>query len=423
MAQTVRKWARVVTTTVSNNLLKNDFSRFSDNRAETGRFFYSNATESETKLRSSVSYFWNSWQFVSGVNVQQSTYRNSTEDTNVGFSYATRLSFQKFGLFASASTDLLSNKLKVSLGIRADDDTFLSSNSLLDTVSPRLAASYSLTPEWKLNATAGRYYKLPPYTMLGYRETGMLANKDLNYTRADHYVLGLERILNPSASITLEGFLKSYSDYPVSDRDQVSLANKGADFEVLGNENVTSNGKGRTYGTELLFQQKLSNNFYGIFSYTFFYSEFTGTDRSVYVPSLWDSRHLVSFTGGYQLGKSWEISSRFRYSGTSPLVPTDLDATLNNYPLIVLDYSRIGDERLGAFSQLDVRVDKNWNFNRFSVDLFLEIQNILITDTPQATEFVLTRDEAGQVVNPQSLSPVERRGGSAIPTIGFVVDF
>ena len=412
-----------VTTTVSNNLLKNDFSRFSDNRAETGRFFYSNATESETKLRSSVSYFWNSWQFVSGVNVQQSTYRNSTEDTNVGFSYATRLSFQKFGLFASASTDLLSNKLKVSLGIRADDDTFLSSNSLLDTVSPRLAASYSLTPEWKLNATAGRYYKLPPYTMLGYRETGMLANKDLNYTRADHYVLGLERILNPSASITLEGFLKSYSDYPVSDRDQVSLANKGADFEVLGNENVTSNGKGRTYGTELLFQQKLSNNFYGIFSYTFFYSEFTGTDRSVYVPSLWDSRHLVSFTGGYQLGKSWEISSRFRYSGTSPLVPTDLDATLNNYPLIVLDYSSIGDERLGAFSQLDVRVDKNWNFNRFSVDLFLEIQNILITDTPQATEFVLTRDEAGQVVNPQSLSPVERRGGSAIPTIGFVVDF
>ena len=412
-----------VTTTVSNNLLKNDFSRFSDNRAETGRFFYSNATESETKLRSSVSYFWNSWQFVSGVNVQQSTYRNSTEDTNVGFSYATRLSFQKFGLFASASTDLLSNKLKVSLGIRADDDTFLSSNSLLDTVSPRLAASYSLTPEWKLNATAGRYYKLPPYTMLGYRETGMLANKDLNYTRADHYVLGLERILNPSASITLEGFLKSYSDYPVSDRDQVSLANKGADFEVLGNENVTSNGKGRTYGTELLFQQKLSNNFYGIFSYTFFYSEFTGTDRSVYVPSLWDSRHLVSFTGGYQLGKSLEISSLFRYSGTSPLVPTDLDATLNNYPLIVLDYSRIGDERLGAFSQLDVRVDKNWNFNRFSVDLFLEIQNILITDTPQATEFVLTRDEAGQVVNPQSLSPVERRGGSAIPTIGFVVDF
>ena len=123
------------------------------------------------------------------------------------------------------------------------------------------------------------------------------------------------------------------------------------------------------------------------------------------------------------MDKSWEISSRFRYSGTSPLVPTDLDATLTNYPLVSLDYARIGDERLGAFSQLDVRVDKNWNFNRFSVDLFLEIQNILVTDTPQATEFVLTRDEAGQIINPRSLSPVERRGGSAIPTIGFVVDF
>ena len=412
-----------VTTTVSNNLLKNDFSRFADNQNETGRYFYSNSAEAETKFRSSVTYFWNDWQLVTGFNAQQSRYRNRTEDAVVGFTYDSDLSFLKYGLFASASTNLLSKKLNVSLGIRADDDTFLNQNSLLKTLSPRLAASYSVNEDWKINTTVGRYYKLPPYTMLGYREGAALVNKDLQYTRADHYVLGVERVLNPSASLSLEGFFKSYSDYPVSDRDQVSLANKGADFEVLGNENVTSSGKGRTYGTELLFQQKLRDNFYGIFSYTYFFSEFTGVDESTYVPSLWDSRHLLSFTGGYQLGKSWEISSRFRYSGTSPLVPTDLDATLANYPLVTLDYSRIGEERLGAFSQLDVRVDKKWNFNRFSVDLFLEIQNLLVQDSPQTTEFVLSRDESGQILNPRSLSAVDRRSGSAIPTIGFVVDF
>ena len=39
--------------------------------------------------------------------------------------------------------------------------------------------------------------------------------------------------------------------------DEVSLANKGADFEVLGNEPVSDNGSGKSNGIELLYQQKL----------------------------------------------------------------------------------------------------------------------------------------------------------------------
>ena len=82
--------------------------------------------------------------------------------------------------------------------------------------------------------------------------------------------------------------------------DGVSLANKGADFEVLGNEAVVTNGEGKTKGVEFLFQQKLTRNFYGIFSYTFFKSEFTDINGD-YLPSVWDSKHLSSFSGGYKL--------------------------------------------------------------------------------------------------------------------------
>jgi outer membrane receptor protein involved in Fe transport len=268
-----------------------------------------------------------------------------------------------------------------------------------------------------------RYFKLPPYTILGFQQNDVFVNENIDYTRSDHAVLGVEYILGPASSISIEGFLKQYEDYPVSVSDSVSLANKGADFEVLGNEAVESIGLGRSYGLEFLFQQKLTRNFYGILSYTYFYSEFTGFDSNNYLPSVWDSRHLVSFTGGYKLKKNWEISSRLRYAGSTPAVPTDLDATLANYPSIILDYERIGEEQLGTFNQLDFRVDKKWNFKKLSLNVFLDIQNILGSTSPQSTDYILARDEQGNVIDPNRLVAVDPSEGSSIPSIGIVVDF
>ena len=110
---------------------------------------------------------------------------------------------------------------------------------MLSSFSPRLSLSYEFLEDWRISATAGRYFKIAPYTILGFKDaSGNFTNKDSDYTQSDHYVIGLLHYLNPAASISLEGFYKRYTDYPVSVLDQVSLANKGADFEVLGNEDV-----------------------------------------------------------------------------------------------------------------------------------------------------------------------------------------
>ena len=205
--------------------------------------------------------------------------------------------------------------------------------------------------------------------------------------------------------------------------DGVSIANKGGGFEVLGNEEIASVGRGRTYGTELQFQQKLTNNFYGIFSYTYFYSEFTGFDRNVFLPSVWDSRHLISLVGGYKLKRNWEVSARYRFAGGTPFVPTDLERTLEVYPDIVLDYPRLGEEKFGIFSQLDVRVDKKWNFSKLSLDVFFEVQNILAQNNPQPPEYGLNREESGAIIEPRSLIAIMQDNGRPIPSIGIVIDF
>ena len=411
-------------TTLSNNRLANTFTRYEDSENETGIIFRNDAIESETKLRYQITKFYDDWKVAGGLNLQRSFYSNETVNTTNNLLFTTEIDFVKYGFFANATKSFFDDKLDVSFGVRTDTDTFTEENSLASTLSPRIGLSYEFKENWKINASVGRYFKIPPYTMLGFRNNELaLVNQNLKYTRSDHYVLGLQRILGPAASISVEGFYKNYEDYPVSVIDGVSIANKGGGFEVLGNEEIESVGRGRTYGAEFQFQQKLTNNFYGIFSYTYFYSEFTGFDRNEFLPSVWDSRHLVSFVGGYKLKRNWEISARYRFAGGSPYVPTDLERTLDTYPDIILEYSQLGQQKIGAFSQLDMRIDKKWNFNKFSFNLFVEVQNLLAQTNPQPPEYGLNRDETGVLVQARSLVEIMQDSGSTIPSIGVVVDF
>ncbi|GAA4275896.1 TonB-dependent receptor [Aquimarina mytili] len=411
-------------TTVSNNTLVNEFTRYEDPENETGVIFRNDATESETKLRYQLTKFFGDWKLTTGFNTQYSDYSNETLNLTDNNIFNTEIDFVKYGLFANMTKSFFNDKLDLSFGFRVDDDTFTEEDNLLSTFSPRFSLSYEFKENWRLNGSLGRYYKLPPYTILGFRDNNnVLVNQDVDYTVSDHYVLGLQHYFGPSSNISLEGFYKRYEDYPVSVLDGVSLANKGADFEILGSEDVATVGRGRSYGAELQFQQKLSNSFYGIFAYTWFYSEFTSFDRDTYLPSVWDSRHLVSFTGGYKLNRNWEISARYRFAGETPFVPTDLDGTLANYPEVILDYNRLGEEKLDIFSQLDLRIDKKWNFKNLSLDIFVEVQNILGQEIPQPTEYGLNRDTNGTILQPRSLAVIETESGQIIPSIGIVVDF
>ena len=411
---------------ISTNILNNNFKRYSDNENLEGLFFTNNSRETEVKFRNEVTKNLGNWKIVIGFNVENALYKNETVDVIANGFYATEINFVKSGFFVQTATTIFNDKLDVSFGFRTDANTFTNQkNQLLKTFSPRLALSYALTPEkdWKLNATIGKYFKIQPYTILGFKDNAdNFANRDSDYTSNIHYVVGLSKILNPTTQITVEGFYKDYRNYAVSIIDGVSLANKGGGFEVLGNEDVVTNGEGRTYGLEFLYQQKLTKNFFGILAYTLFKSEFTGLDNK-YRPSVWDSRNLVSVTAGYKFKRNWEAGLRYRYAGKTPFASVNEPQTLANYPQVVLDYSTLGQQKLDAFSQLDLRIDKKWNFKKFAFNIFIDIQNALAQKTPQPIEFGLNRDMAGQITNPRSLVAVDGADGNVLPTLGIILDF
>lgn len=414
--------------TLSNNRLSNDFRRFTDNLNQTGLFFKNESVEMETKLRFNYTKFLSNWTVSGGASLQNADYSNQTIDNVNNFQFDNSINFFRYGLFGQANRTFNDERLSLSLGLRLDGNTFTEDgNNVFRTLSPRISGSYTFDEarKWSLNASVGRYYKIPPYTILGFtNNNGDFANQNAKYIRSDHAVLGLEYLVTPSARFTLEGFYKRYDDYPVSIVNQVSLANLGADFSVLGNEPIASVGLGRTYGLEFLYQKKFTNNYYAILAYTWYRSEYTAFDRDVFLPSSWDSRHLLTFTGGYKFGKNWELSVRTRYLGTTPFAPVDEAATLANYPSIITDYSRIGEQRLDAFSQTDLRIDKKWNFENWTLDIFLEIQNVFSQQIPDVPQFGLARDGIGTELSPRMLIQIiDLEGSSVLPSIGVVIDF
>lgn len=412
--------------TLSFSLLNNQLLRYRDNRNQTGLYFQNESNDNLYTYRSKATLFLGDWDLKFGANLQYLTYDTRTINQDVNLDFSTDIGFSRFGVFAEISR-VFFKRLTASFGVRTDGNSFTDDGlNLLSTLSPRAALQYKLDSEgmWSLNAAAGRYFKLPPNTVLGFQnENGVFANRNVDYIRSDHLTLGLERIIGSSARISLEGFYKRYGDYPVSIRNGVSLANLGGDFDVFGNEDVVSSGEGRTYGIEFLYQQNLTKRTYAILAYTLFKSEFSG-DSGVFEPSFWDNRHLITFTGGYKFRKNWEFGIRSRYANRSPFTPVDETATLNQYPTIVLDYSQIGTINLGSLFVTDIRIDKKWNFSNWTLNLFLDVQNVTNSTFPSPAQYGLARNEDGSLITPRQLSEITGvDNGSVLPSIGVVINF
>ena len=411
---------------ISNNMLENNFERFQNNLSRVDPTFINISNEEETKIRFISTKNLKKFKFSYGGNFQLSDYINKYEYNYYNIYYNTKINFIKYGLFIKGSGLFLDDKLGISLGFRVDQDNFTLNNDFFENFSPRLALSFIISEDnkWKLNFSSGRYFKIPTYTSLGFKNlNNIFLNKTSKYTISDHIVGGIEFNWSESSRLTLELFNKKYTNYPVSVLDGVSLANKGGDFEVLGNEEILTIGKGKSYGLEFLYQQKLKNNFYGILSYTLFYSKFSGLDK-VYFPSVWDNRHILSFTGGYKLKKNWELSSKIRYTGKTPYAPVDIFSSVKSYPEIIFDYSKLGNYYLTEFTKLDIRIDKRWNFKSTSMNFYIDIENLLMNEIPIPPEYGLERDQNQNIVNPRNLIEViSDNRNSIIPSIGFVFDF
>jgi hypothetical protein len=428
---------------LSRNYLNNTQYKYlnNDDSNPANKTYDYQSGEGDIRLRYERTVIWpGSLRLSYGAGTEMSRYRNDTYrqffagDGLQTELYNSNLVFFKYAAFGQLSRSFIDERLKLSLGLRTDANTFssLMANPLTQ-VSPRLSATYALTGELNLNFNVGRYYQLPSYTSLGLLDNdGNIVNKDLKYIAADHIVGGVELVPDERLQFTLEGFYKNYSRYPFSVSDQVPLSTKSAGYGVFGNEPLISTAVGRAYGLELMGRARDLEGLNMVFSYTFVRSEFEGTDGQ-YIPTAWDNRHLISVTATKSIGKSWNAGFRWRYVGGAPFTPFDTDKSsyIDAWKVSgqgYLDYSRFNTERLKGFHQLDLRIDKQFYFDRWSLMLYVDVQNVYNFKADQPDILVLQTDPAGSpIVNPVDperylLKYIDSEAGTVLPTIGIIIE-
>ncbi len=442
---------------LSRTSFNNDIERFEDNHnpKEASKSLDIVSTENENKLRFDVNKTLKAWKLSYGFNAQVADYRNRTfsviskefrDGSGTVIQPAESIVFNsplndflRYGAFIQAGRRFMNDRLGMSAGIRSDMNTFTTDgNNPLQTLSPRISLSYVLADKWTFNSSFGIYHKIAPYTILGFADmNNVLVNKNSKYQQSNHYTSGFEYLPNDGLRFTIEGFYKQYSKVPVSVRNGISLSNLGTDFTLLGNEAITTNGKGKAYGTEFFVQKKLTNKFFGILSYTFYRSLYSGIDNK-FIASTWDNRHLVSITWGYKFPRNIELGLKFRYQGGSPFTPFDENLSRLNYLTTgrgTFDYNRLNSERIGSFNSSDVRLDKKWNLRNVTIDLFLDVTNWYISKNPPIPEYTFQRNAANTAFVTTDGQPIKANGSNAIPTfvnnddpfvtptVGLIVEF
>ena len=433
--------------TMSRNMLDNKATKYFRN-IETPQNLLSNyqSQEMENKARIDRNFTLSDIKMSTGANFNYSKYNNrsflkSVSQNDFQFdNYQSDISLTQYGFYLQAAERFFNGKVNVSGGFRVDGSSYSSlTNNPLEQFSPRIALQYKFADRWAFNFNTGIYYQLPAYTALGFVDQNVLVNKPfLKYIKNSQAVAGLEYNGKDNLRITAETYYKKYKNYPFSLRNQISLANIGGDFGVVGIEPVDSRAFGETYGFELLVQKRTLNNFYGIAAYTFGKSQFSDASGEL-LPSSWDSRHILSITAGKYFGKNWNIGAKFRLQSGPPETPYNLSRSelvsiwnIANSP--VQDFTKLNSQRGNLVHQLDIRAEKKWIFTKWQFTAYIDVINVYGANNPSNLPVVnLDRDVDGNgiILNPAapenqqvySLVTGEQDRLTTLPYFGFIFEF
>lgn len=398
------------------------------------------STEQNTQLRLENSSSFRNWKVTVGTSLDYSQYSNTTfqkvyTDRAQTFDYHTYLGIMRWGIFGTVNYTSIDERFTASLGLRADANNYSAAmKDLSDQLSPRLSLSYQLTEHWSLSGNAGLYYQLPPYTALGFKNNnGLYANKyALRYMQVSQGSVGLNWRKGDTFEVSVEGFYKDYDKIPLSVADGIPLTCKGNDYGVIGNELLTSTAQGRSYGAELLLKWLVAKKLNLASSFTLFKSEYRTDKESEYIASAWDNRFIFNLRGTYNLPRHWSVGMKVSCIGGAPYTPYDADKSSlvtawNAQGKPYYDYTRYNEERLPAFTQVDIRIDKTFYLKRCMLGFYIDLQNIAGSKLKQADVLMST----GVIKNPDApiaeqryvMKSLKQESGTLLPTLGITFEY
>jgi outer membrane receptor for ferrienterochelin and colicin len=264
-------------------------------------------------------------------------------------------------------------------GVRLDLVTIRLQQTPILTADPRLAIRWTVLPPLTLKLGIGMYHAPP--SLQGGELDATFGNPDLGSRYSIQSSLGAEWNIRPDLLLDMEVFYNRLYDIPVS--TSATIERNGQQVP----QNLVNEGRGRIWGFELLLRQALTRRLFGWIAYS--YSQSQRLDR---VGDNWryfdfDQTHVLTAIASYKLGAGWEVGARVRYATGNPQTPVTgavRDEITDSYVPI---FGPVNSERLPAFFQVDVRIDKIWVFDNWSLDLYLDVQNVTNARSVEGTQY------------------------------------
>jgi hypothetical protein len=319
----------------------------------------------------------------------------------------------------------IGDRFFVQPGLRLDFYPVLGTAAYL---SPRLNVSFKIDELSTLRAAYGIYYQSPGMDKLDFRFR-VIYNKEyfstLTAERADHYVLGIDRMVSPEWQIKVEGYYKRFRDLVVQEK----LAGSSWQTTLTGSnpyapqawstpvrvadDSLTSrpvnDAVGESYGFEFMFQKIRtlpSDRFTGWVSYALSFAE---RDRDgILTPFLFDQRHAVNIVGNYRFAERWDIGARFTLRSGRPyqiatgVKPRVVVAEVNGAetPAIQVDGSGKAvldveyeqetlSGRQNLYHALDIRVTTYPRWWGLDWSVYLDVQNVYNRENEQAVRYYI----------------------------------
>jgi TonB family protein len=283
--------------------------------------------------------------------------------------------------------DLRLGPVTVTPGLRATHSVVY--GNTMHSFDPRLWVKYDLFPKWTtLKGSVGLYSQAPSAFDMA---PPPLGNPALTYERAFQTSLGVKQKITDSINIDVTGFYNRRYDEVTS--PGLTTVNPDGTVTQLRSGNV---GLGRAYGLEVMLRQEVTKNLFGWIAYTFSRSVDSRTDAPTEYLDQYDQTHNLIIVASYRIPlfckrevacAGWEFGGRFRYVTGNPTTPLihDYDLYRNDANGFSGTYGAYRSSRLPPFHQLDLRLDKNFVFDKWTLGVYLDVQNVYNAKNTEGT--------------------------------------
>ena len=243
----------------------------------------------------------------------------------------------------------------------------------------RLVGKYKLKPTLTGKAYIGEFSQPPQPEAVDSR----FGNPDVGIEHATHFGVGYEWRPTKLWSVDSEIYYVRRRDLVVfAGNDLVDNGDGGFQFVNFRNE-----GRRDSYGFEILIKREISEHFFGWLSYTFSKSKQKQHPDSDWLLTAFDQTHVMNAIASWKPGKGYELGARFQLATgrpDTPVIGSTYDADTGNYDAV---RGPIRSIRVPMFKQFDVRAEKVWLYNTWSLGLYLDIINVANFENVEAFQY------------------------------------